>query len=346
MSDQTLDGVSAELAELKREIAELRAARPVGRRGGEPRWRRPLVVVAVTALAAGMITGVAGATGSPGSTTNVSFVALTPAKKILSAITIATKKSTSPVVIGGTTTVPSNATTVQIVVTAKGTAAGTLNFYPSANAAGASGQSLAYPKSTTTTASVTIQENVGQGGAVTFYNAGTGTATVTATITGYSTQVTAGDINGNGGSNGQVLTNDGSGGATWATQGQSFASGTGYAPLPIGLTSQTTVLTLTVPVGSYQVTATYSAYATSPDLAYCTIIAPSGFSSAYGTADLAVALSNGNYTGQGSAQMLLATSTGGVIKLACNSNLHTGVNVFTPRLTAVQVNSTSGLVVN
>ena len=40
---------------------------------------------------------------------------------------------------------PTNATTVRLTVTAKGTKGGTLSFYPAGNPAGASGDTLDYP---------------------------------------------------------------------------------------------------------------------------------------------------------------------------------------------------------
>jgi hypothetical protein len=159
-----------------------------------------------------LVVGVAGAAPTT-STTDVTFVSLTAPHQVLSG-TIAANKTLSEVVIGGSTTVPADATTVKLTVTAKGAAGGVLNFYPAGNLAGASGQTLSYP-SGSTVAATTIEENVGQSGELTFANAGTGSATVVAKLIGYSTQVTAGDLNGVGGSNGQVLTNDGAGGASW-----------------------------------------------------------------------------------------------------------------------------------
>ena len=202
------------IAHLETEIEKLNAlVRPPATARRRRSWRRPMALVGVAVLAVGMLAGVAGASGT---TTNVTFVPLSPAKVILSNVNIGANKTSSAVVIGGTTTVPSNATTVQLTVTAKGASIGTLNFYPTLNPSGGSGQTLAYPGSNVA-ASTTIQENVGQASSLTFANSGIGTATVTAKITGYSTQVTAGDINGVGGTNGQVLTNDGAGGAAWTT---------------------------------------------------------------------------------------------------------------------------------
>lgn len=216
MTTMTLPGSDDEVAELRKQVEKLTAlveANPT-MKTRRRLVRRPLALVATAVLGVGAIAGVAGATGS---TTEVSFVALSPARTVLSNASIAANKTNSPVVIGSTTTVPSNATAVQLTVTAKGASSGTLAFYPALNPSGGSGQSLHYPGSNLV-ATTTIQENVGQAGELTFFNNGAGSATVTAKITGYSTQVTAGDINGVGGTSGQLLTNDGAGGAVWQDQ--------------------------------------------------------------------------------------------------------------------------------
>ena len=210
MAITSTSDVAATIAELETKIEKLAG---LVERAPRRSWRRAMALVATAVLAVGMLAGVAGASGS---TTNVTFVPLTPTKLLLSNVTIASKKTNSPVVIGGTTTVPADATTVELTVSAKGASAGTLQFYPALNPSGGSGQTLAYPGSNVVV-STTIQENVGQSGELTFYNNGIGSAVVTARIIGYSTQVTAGDINGVGGTSGQVLTNDGSGGAAWQT---------------------------------------------------------------------------------------------------------------------------------
>jgi hypothetical protein len=91
-----------------------------------------------------------------------------------------------------------------------------LAFYPTGNPGGGSGQALSYP-SGNVLASARIEENVGQSSELTFANNGSGSVVVTATLIGYSTQATAGDINGTGGTTGQVLTDNGAGGAQWET---------------------------------------------------------------------------------------------------------------------------------
>jgi hypothetical protein len=184
-------------------------------------WRRAVPAGGVLAAMCATVVGVAGAMPST-STTDVTFVPLTPAHVLFSGKSIGANKTFAGVVIGGATTAPTNATTVQIKVAAKGTTTGVLNFYPTGNPSGGSGQSLSYSATNSTT---TIEENVGLKDELTFANNGSGTATVTATLIGYSTQVTAGDIGGTGGSTGEVLTNNGSGGTGWASPG-GYAFGT------------------------------------------------------------------------------------------------------------------------
>ena len=234
-----------------------------------------MALVGIAVLTVGMLAGVAGASGS---TTAVTFVPLSPAKVILNNVTIAAHKSNSPVVIGGTTTVPANATTVELLVTAKGPSIGTLNFYPMLNPGGGSGQSLSYPGSNVV-ASTTIQENVGQAGELTFYNNGIGSAVVAAKIIGYSTQVTAGDINGVGGTAGQVLTNDGAGGASWQPDGQAYSSNSGSYVIFLSTTSYSTIGTLTVPAGTYAVNVSAEAQSYNAGqqiLVGCRLLSPTG----------------------------------------------------------------------
>jgi hypothetical protein len=182
------------------------------------------------------------------STTNVAFISLTTPRKVLNAVSVAANKSTSAVIAGGTTTVPTNATAVKLTVTAKGTAGGTLNFYPAGNDAGGSGQYLSYP-SGNSPVSATIEENIGQSDELTVANSGSGSAVVSMTVLAYSTQVTAGDLNGVGGTNGQVLTNDGVGGASWHDPAgpQTYASRLNDWPGNFTLTDF-------IPAGTYLVT--------------------------------------------------------------------------------------------
>jgi hypothetical protein len=224
-------------------------------RGTTRAWRRPLAVGAALVAAAGMSVGftlVASASGGE-STTNVQFVNLATPFKLFTNHSFAANASFSAVVIGGSTKVPSDATTVELSVTASGTAAGYINVYPEGDSSGGSGQFMSWGAGGSQTQ--TIQENVGQADELTFAN-GTTASKATATITGYSTQVTDGDISGADGTTGQVLTNNGTGGVAWQTPtptgepATGALSGTGTG-VPIASGSNTTVESLTLPAGSY-----------------------------------------------------------------------------------------------
>jgi hypothetical protein len=298
-----------ELARLRAEVRELRAGRGRWRFGVS--WRRLAAVGLGTALVAGSVIGVAGASPTT-STTDVTFVTLTPAHKVLSA-TIAANKSTVAVVSGGSTTVPTNATTVQVVLTAKGVKAGVINIYPTGNISGGSGQFLSYP-GFNTVESATIQENIGQANELTFANSGFGSATVTATVTGYSTQVTAGDINGIGGSAGQVLTNDGPAGVSWGPGG-----GAVYADQQTSIdfltTSASAVVSVTVPAGTYAVSVNADARSTKAgfDEVACYLLTPTGTI----IDDSFTELNGQSYFAEPVSLSGVMTTTGGSVNLNC-----------------------------
>jgi len=271
------------------------------------------------------------------STTNVTFINLTIPHKVLSAATIAANKTSSPVVAGGTTTVPTNATTVQLTVSAKGAAGGVLNFYPTGNVSGGSGQSLSYP-SGSVTASTTIQENIGQSDELTFANSSTGSAIVTATITGYSTQVTAGTINGTGGSPGQVLTNNGAT-ASWGPPGGAAYSATGSGSLPSGYTL---IASVSVPAGSYQVSYNAQIFNFSHDeYVDCDMVSPSSTYIAGTYAD--VNGTNGEPVESISDTALLTTG-GGNVGVYCYDFYANGSGFVNATLTVQQVSSVHGAV--
>lgn len=367
------------------------------------RWRRRAALAATMLAVAGLgagTTAFATVSTHSGSTTNVSFVTLTPAHKLLSNTAISANKSTSPVVIGGTTTVPSNATTVQLTVSAKGAAAGTLNFYPAGNPSGGSGQSLSWTAGATV--SGTIQENVGMSGELTFANSSTGSVAVTAAIIGYSTQVTDGDISGVDGTSGQVLTNTGAGGSwqnpsaggpaggaltgtypnpalgtgvvgnsnlaggsvstdkisasggtagqvltnagsgtSWQTQGQAYETINGVVAINA---ANTVVNSITVPDGTYQVTAEYLGYGTTPGFVFCSVEGPSGGvgQAAYASAALQY---GGLYFGPATAQALVST-TGGTINLICTGFAISSPSVDNQSMIATQVGPVNGNVIS
>jgi hypothetical protein len=293
-------------------------------------WRTRAGLVLVVVAAAGTLAGVAGATPTT-STTDVSFVSLTVPHKVLSNTSVAANAVTSPVVIGGSTTVPTNATTVRLVVSAKGAKGGTLSFFPTDNPAGASGQTLTYPAGSAV-ATATIEENVGLSDKLSVRNTGAGSAAVTATITGYSTQVTAGDVNGTGGTAGQVLTDDGAGGASWTDVGRAYHTYPGYFVQFLPQNMPTTLASLTVPPGTYAVSVSgiFQVFGGGVASATCQLKAPNG-TAVHVTFVIAdsTTVSDSTISEQG----VLTTSGGGVITEVCTGN--------TPNATAGDVGMTA-----
>lgn len=245
-------------------------ARPPRRRG----VRRVAAATAVLAVA-GVGATAALASPQPLSQTQVTMIPLSVPHKV-AGTTIGANKTFSFVVSGGSTTVPANATTVQLAVTAKGASGGSLNFYPTGNPTGASGQTLHYLFGNALV-STTIQEKIGESSKLTVSNASAGSATITATVNGYSTQVTNEDVNGVGGSAGDVLTNTGSG-AAWTTPN--------FLPGPSNAGTSGDILTKT-PTGSVWTTPNFAAAATNT-----TVIHPTGDYFANGAA-LRAALASG-----------------------------------------------------
>jgi len=184
-----------------------------------------VVVGVVIAASAFVLGGITGATATSSRTT-VTMSSVTPAKSITAATSVAAGKAYSFVASGGTTTVPSNATVVQLSVTVKGTKAGMLTFAPTGDPSNASPTTLSWTAGGTNAGLVNV--TVGLSNKVDVLNTSTAAATVGVKIVGYSTQITAGSINGSGGSAGQVLTNNGDGTTRWAT-----SAGSDGAPLEV-----------------------------------------------------------------------------------------------------------------
>jgi hypothetical protein len=197
-------------------------AGPGGAAPARSPFRRRAATGAALLAALGLGLGVNAALATPpnGSTTNVSFVPLATPYKLFTAKSFAAHALYSPVVIGGSTKIPTNATTVRLQVEAGGKTAGTMTFYPAGNVNGGSGQSLTWSAGGTATA--TIEENVGTANELTIAN-GSAASTGTATITGYSAQVTAADIAPADGAAGEVLTNTGTG-AAWLQPPATFTN--------------------------------------------------------------------------------------------------------------------------
>jgi hypothetical protein len=303
------------------------------------RWRRGIVAAAALGLAAASIAGLAGAAPST-STSDVAFVALTNPHKVFGG-SVTAHGTKSVAVLGGATTVPTNATSVRLDISVTGPAAGSLDIYPADNPTGGSGQMVSWAASGTGAA--TVHENVGIKDELTLANSSASAAKVTATVTGYSTQVTAGDVNGTGGSAGQVLTNDGSGGASWQSQGQVYASHTTSYQI-VGVT-EASVDAVTVPAGLYLVTDNFvGRSATTGDQEFCHLTAPNAATGpVYEAMDLEPAF--GAFFGNGFVQTVISVSVGGAISLRCNGTTAVSSVGFNT-MVATQVSAAHGVVLS
>jgi hypothetical protein len=301
-----------------------------------------LVTVAGASLAVG--SAIASPTPST-STTDVKFVSLAQPFKLFTGKSFSANLRFSATVIGGSTKVPTNATTVQLRVEAGGKSAGFMNFYPAGNLSGGSGQFLSWSAGGSQTQ--TIEENIGTADQLTFANGNTA-ATATASILGYSTQVTAGDINGTGGTGGQVLTNDGAGGASWQTAGQAYGAGTndlGHGtPVP---TTGVLIDSQSVPAGKYVVSWTGVTYLVSGnpgaiELIDCSMLSPDGIRAA--VTQTTLPLSDNQ---RAVSMQALMDTTGGTIDVYCTKqSASTTVVILLDHLVVVQVSGVSGLFTN
>ena len=330
---------------LVRAVAELKSAANSGAKatlGTRSRRRSRVIILGGMLLAASVaflaVDGVAGA--QPGGTSPVSFVAISPAYKLLSSTSIAANKTDSVVVVGGSTTVPTNATAVQLSVTAGGTASGFLTLYPAGNLTGGSGQSLSWAAKGTDTE--TVQESIGTKDELTFANNSAAAAKVTATITGYSTQVTDTDVSGLDGSTGQVLTDNGST-AVWQTPSViNAAIATGAQGKALQMGQSLTVVQTNLPIGDYwavTVDATFlsSASATGSAGVGCELEGANGADIAIGDTTL-----NGPGSGQTlTVQGIVHSEFGNAIELVC-STPSPNVSVAGPSLVATQIGTASG----
>jgi hypothetical protein len=190
------------------------------RRGGVR--RQAFLVISGVAVGA-VIAGGSVALADAGSPPGAGYVSITPVK-IASNTSVAKGTTLAKVAIGGTTTVPTNATAVRLSVTARSTVAGALEIFPAGDPMAAGATTIAMATTATTQ---TVTETVGVKDEIAFVNTTAGTATLTASITGYSTQLTASNVAGDGGVAGQVLTNNGSGGASWGAGGVTVNTGSG-----------------------------------------------------------------------------------------------------------------------
>jgi hypothetical protein len=167
---------------------------------------------ATAAIVAGLPGIAAADSGSPPAG---GYVDISPATKVFAG-SVGAGKTVNAVAFGGATTVPTNATAVRIGLTIKSAQAGSLVIYPAGDPTAPDAQNVSYPAGTIAT-SIVVTGGIKDD--ITIHNTGSASATVTATATGYSTQLTATNIAPDGGTAGQVLTNTGSGTAWQAVSG-------------------------------------------------------------------------------------------------------------------------------
>lgn len=293
-----------------------------------------MVTVGALALGAGLLAGVSGAS-SP--SVDVSFTPLTPPKKVLSNASIGANSTRLVTVSGGSTTVPTNATTLEIMIAVRGTKAGTLSFYPAGDPGGSTGQTVSWPAGGNNTATITI--DVGQKNQIAIKNTSLGSAVTTATITGYSTEVEVDDISGIGGTAGQVLTNDGAGGVTWQAPGRAWSQ---YQGAGVNLTyGGLHVASLNLPAGSYMVSydATVSGTSPTPDFAHCWLLSPASVTMANADASVGAQATNSSLSMQG-----LVTTNGGSVQVYCWSQNGQPMSMHYRSLIAQKVGQVAGAV--
>jgi hypothetical protein len=299
---------------------------PGSRRGSLP------LIVAGMAIGAVIVGSALADSGTPPAG---GYVIVSPATKVFGG-TIGAGKGVSAIAIGGATTVPTNATAVEISLSIKSTQAGVLTVYPAGDPTAPDSQDISYSAGTT---NLTAVGTVGVKDEITFHNAGSASATVGVKDIGYSTQLTATNIAPDGGSPGEVLTNTGSG-AVWGPAGGASTADE-EAPIYPLTTLPTTVATVNVGPGSYQVTYSgdVSNHGAVTDHVLCSLGTPEG-----SVPDEAVQL----LPGQGATITVpaLISTAGGTLTIVCNDFTSTsavGQSGF-PEFIATQVSSASGAV--
>ena len=315
--------------------------------GWRTRTRRGCGVLGVVGLGVGVTAAMASASASgPANATPAASASLASPHALFTGRSFAANSSAAVVVIGASTTVPTDATTVVIKITAGGPAAGSITVYPTGNPATVN-PSVSWTSGGTST--ITLTEHVGASNEVTFANH-LGTAKASASLLGYSTDVTETDVSATGGTAGQVLTNIGSG-ARWETPaapsannfdgsggsvGDSLVNAGGGAswqpvahaydsqpPQPFVVTSTGTYQVSEVPVphGDYAVTATFEVQSPVVDEVECAIVTSPGGHRSVPTDVTTVAGSGRTF---GMVQVLQATS-GGPIDLDCHDSVGNAV---------------------
>jgi hypothetical protein len=182
-------------------------------------WRAP---VAAAGIVTAFIAGSAVATTPGDRSTSGSFVPVN--HRVLNAVSVGTGHATSPVVIGGSTTVPTDATAVRLLISVKSTGAGELQIYPAGNSAGDADDTVSW--NGTKGGGGEVYENVGGSNEVAFFNRSSRAIYLTVTITGYT------------------------------AKGTVYYSGPVSAPVPTSGEPWTPQVSFVVPTGTYLLAAT------------------------------------------------------------------------------------------
>ncbi|KAA1421403.1 hypothetical protein F0U44_03640 [Nocardioides humilatus] len=167
-----------------------------------------------------LVTNLASADDTVDPTTQVDFVEMTPPKVMLNKKSISKGGAAFVTVIGGNSTVPSNATTVRLELTVtagRGSTGGYFTVFSRGDIAAGPGAHIEFTSESPTV--VTLTRHAGLNDELVVKNNSLASAFATLKITGYSTQVAAAGINSDAAEEGDVLTADGDGTAAWQPPG-------------------------------------------------------------------------------------------------------------------------------
>jgi hypothetical protein len=285
--------------------------RPVRSPGTSRRRRRGALGVLAIGLVWAGVGGIAGASPGGGALDDTSIVPITP-HVVASNVSIAAHKSVLYTAIGGTTTVPTNATRVELAVTALGISQpGNLGISPAGSAT--TGVTLFYQSGAVENPTTNVVVAIGLKNQISVFNFGAGAVRVTVKIIGYSTAVNASDIDPSGGNPGDVLANTGTG-AAWHNIGHVYRDGGAVLGRP---TNQSTPIAhVNVPAGDYYISFQGmlfgSGSAGNPDDFFCGIDTPRG-----GSGYLNYTVSPGVAVAQ---QDVVSLPDGGNIAFRCTSS--------------------------
>lgn len=164
---------------------------------------------------------------------------------------------------------------------------------------------------------------------------------VTVKITGYSTQVTAGGINGSGGTAGQALVNNGTGGVVWGEPGHAYSS---YQAASQAIPFNGAIMrTVNVPAGSYvlRFNGTVVGSSATPDFAHCWLFTHNFVTIVNGDAAVGSSVPRSTVAMQG----VVTLAAAGDLHAYCWSQGNQPMSMINASLIAHQVGTASGSVV-